>query len=63
MSFHTDLVRTSCPYCGEVIDVVVDTGADEQEYVEDCSVCCQPIVMVANVFPSGAELRVRREDE
>ncbi len=32
-----------CPYCGEVIEVVVDTSVDDQAYVEDCSVCCRPI--------------------
>lgn len=37
-----------CPYCGETISVIVDHSCDEQEYVEDCQVCCQPIVL--NVF-------------
>jgi len=35
----------SCPYCGEQIDVLVDCSAGSQEYVEDCSVCCRPIVI------------------
>ena len=34
-----------CPYCGEQIDVLVDCSAGSQEYVEDCSVCCRPIVV------------------
>ena len=38
-----------CPYCGEQIEVVVDTSAGHQEYVEDCSVCCRPIVISAEV--------------
>jgi hypothetical protein len=34
----------SCPYCGEAIEVYVDPGGGEQqEYIEDCSVCCRPI--------------------
>ena len=32
-----------CPYCGESIELTVDTSVDEQTYIEDCSVCCQPI--------------------
>lgn len=33
----------SCPYCGEPVDVWVDTGgARNQRYVEDCPVCCRP---------------------
>jgi len=39
----TEEVSVECPYCGESITVVVDTSAAEQEYVEDCSVCCRPI--------------------
>lgn len=32
-----------CPYCGESIQIVVDASAGaEQDYVEDCPVCCNP---------------------
>jgi hypothetical protein len=32
-----------CPYCGEEVVTAVDPGSGEdQEYVEDCQVCCQP---------------------
>ena len=41
-----------CPYCGETISVLVDHSLDEQEYVEDCQVCCQPIIF--NVFIDNA---------
>ena len=39
----------SCPYCGETISVLVDNSVDEQEYYEDCSVCCCPILFVISV--------------
>jgi hypothetical protein len=39
----TEEVPIDCPYCGEGITVVVDTSVAEQEYVEDCPVCCRPI--------------------
>jgi hypothetical protein len=35
----------ACPYCGEEIEVLVDCSAGQQEYVEDCSVCCRPILL------------------
>jgi len=35
----------TCPYCWEEIGIGVDTSVAEQEYVEDCSVCCRPIVL------------------
>ena len=41
-----------CPYCGEKISVLVDHSHDEQEYVEDCQVCFQPIIF--NVFIDNA---------
>jgi hypothetical protein len=32
-----------CPYCGEVVDLALDPGSGaQQQYVEDCSVCCRP---------------------
>lgn len=33
-----------CPYCGELIEVVLDPSVEHQTYIEDCSVCCRPIV-------------------
>ena len=33
----------SCPYCWESVTVLVDTSVPDQEYVEDCEVCCNPI--------------------
>ena len=33
-----------CPYCGEEISIRIDqTTGDEQSFVSDCEVCCQPI--------------------
>ena len=33
----------TCDACGEEIDVVVDSESGrDQEYVEDCPVCCRP---------------------
>lgn len=32
-----------CPYCGEENTLLIDPSLDEQDYVEDCQVCCQPM--------------------
>ncbi|MGB5508040.1 CPXCG motif-containing cysteine-rich protein [Robiginitalea sp.] len=32
-----------CPYCWESISILIDTSIPEQDYVEDCEVCCNPI--------------------
>ena len=32
-----------CPYCGEINQLTLDPGSGpDQEYVEDCQVCCRP---------------------
>jgi hypothetical protein len=32
-----------CPHCGEQVDTWPDIGGGEQqEYIEDCPVCCRP---------------------
>lgn len=33
----------SCPHCGETITLFLDLSVEEQTYIEDCSVCCQPM--------------------
>ncbi|WP_100639978.1 CPXCG motif-containing cysteine-rich protein [Marinobacter salexigens] len=40
-----DSVLIQCPYCWETLDISVDPSVAEQEYVEDCQVCCQPILL------------------
>jgi len=42
------MATTTCPHCGEIIDAFPDPGGGaEQEYIEDCSVCCRPILFRA----------------
>ncbi len=36
-----------CPYCWEEISMLLDASVDEQTYVEDCEVCCNPIEVSA----------------
>ncbi len=32
-----------CPYCSAPVEISLDPGSgSNQEYVEDCEVCCQP---------------------
>ncbi len=53
-----------CPYCWEEIEVMLDCSIDEQDYIEDCSVCCRPIVF--SVMAEAGELvslAVRAEDD
>lgn len=33
----------TCPNCWEKITIVLDLSVTEQDYIEDCSVCCRPM--------------------
>jgi hypothetical protein len=37
--------EVTCPYCGETITLLLDLSVEEQSYIEDCSVCCQPMTV------------------
>ena len=43
----------SCPYCGETITILVDDSLPQQNYVEDCQVCCRPILLNVTVDADG----------
>jgi hypothetical protein len=45
-----------CPYCWEQIEIVVDCTVIEQEYVEDCGVCCSPVVISVTASGDGEVL-------
>ena len=63
MSFLKTL-PTHCPYCGERIELVVDSSAGEEEYIEDCSVCCRPMVVVIAMDEDGrVSVMTRQENE
>lgn len=57
-------VRCHCPFCAEPITLVVDYSAGSQAYIEDCQVCCQPMVIWAEIdAEGGTRALARREDE
>jgi hypothetical protein len=53
-----------CPCCGELIEIVIDCSAGSQEYVEDCQVCCEPMLLSVDVGagPADMSVSVRREN-
>jgi transcription elongation factor Elf1 len=53
----------TCQNCGEEIVIPIDISAGcEQEYIEDCPVCCHPHVIQVEVFDNG-EIRAWAESE
>jgi Cysteine-rich CPXCG len=49
-----------CPHCGETIMLFLDLSVEEQSYIEDCSVCCQP--MTVSYTAADGELRSVQAD-
>ncbi|KAB7623730.1 CPXCG motif-containing cysteine-rich protein [Alkalilimnicola sp. S0819] len=53
-----------CPYCDARQEVLLDPSVPEQEYVEDCQVCCQPILFRVSINEEGAaDVSLRPENE
>lgn len=55
--------RYVCDSCGEEIVVPIDvTEGRHQDYVEDCPVCCNPMVLHVEIADDGEPL-IRSEHE
>lgn len=52
----------NCPYCGEAIAVLIDQQEAGDQYIEDCQVCCKPIVFNV-IVDAGGRLSVSVRDE
>ncbi len=53
----------TCPHCWETINLTLDLSVGEQAYVEDCPVCCKPmLVSYSSADGELAELRVEPTD-
>ncbi len=53
----------TCPYCWETIAVDVDVSAGSQTYTEDCSVCCNPILIRLQVSGDGETYEIEASPE
>lgn len=57
--------RDTCPCCGSPLELAIDITEGNQEYVEDCEVCCAPIVIQVMLDIEGqvSEVTLRREGD
>ena len=46
-------VTVTCPYCWESITLELDLSQGDQTCVEDCPVCCEPILMHCRTDENG----------
>ena len=52
----------SCPYCMAPNLVMIDvTAGEEQQFVQDCEVCCQPIALSIRIDDQRIDLTAERE--
>lgn len=65
----TESYALACPYCGESGDTELDLSdlapGDTQQYIEDCYVCCRPIVFTIVIDSAGGigSIEIRRDNE
>ena len=53
-----------CPYCNESISVLIDPSLPQQQYIEDCEVCCRPItVNIQWLDEDNYDLKLLQENE
>ena len=52
----------TCPYCGEVVTVLIDGSSPRHDYIEDCEVCCRPMVLEVSVGPGCSVAVTARTD-
>jgi len=45
--------KQQCPYCGEMISIIIDCSVPHQNYIEDCQVCCRPIIFDVTIDSDG----------
>ena len=56
--------RVDCPYCGETLNVLIDSSELGQQYIEDCQVCCKPIIFLVTQSINGEfDVNVYSEDD
>ncbi len=53
----------TCPYCGESIELVIDCSIPEQEYIEDCEVCCRPINLLITIEGNKIHVIPKHEND
>jgi hypothetical protein len=63
MHLSTQSRMASCPYCGEPGEFIIDPSLPSQQYVEDCYVCCQPILVTVEIDGDDIHLSLHREDD
>ena len=57
-----DLFEVVCPYCGEALEIAVESDVSG-ELIQDCEVCCRPWRVIVRRGVDGAGVEVRTLDD
>jgi hypothetical protein len=49
-----EAVEVICPYCGEASTVSVGLGEEDEDFVQDCPVCCRPWMVRIRIRRDGS---------
>ena len=49
--FSVETYSLTCPWCGSLTEVTLDCSAGNQELVEDCIICCGPMLVTMSCDP------------
>lgn len=52
-----------CPFCAERIGILIDCSVEQQQYTEDCQVCCSPMLVSIEIDAEGHISRVEAQQE
>lgn len=57
--------RITCPHCGNHIHLDIDASMGDQDYIEECSACCNPIHLNMHIdhVNKKLELHIDSDDE
>ncbi|MEI8641356.1 CPXCG motif-containing cysteine-rich protein [Pseudoalteromonas sp. Hal099] len=57
--------RITCPHCGNHIHLDIDASMGDQDYVEECTACCNPIHLNMHIDHAHKklELHIDSDDE
>jgi transcription elongation factor Elf1 len=53
----------ACPYCGSENFVSIELGQKRFSSIQDCEICCRPIVVNVVLQGEYIDVRVERENE
>lgn len=56
-------IKQTCPYCGEPIHLLADEQMLGEVYIEDCEVCCRPIVIELTECAGALSVQLKAEND